>query len=355
MFMIGGDEYMFLFNSLTTNILATIAVSILILGFIWFQHRYTRKKDEEINKLVLVILYILLFFLIVAGVLFILYTWNFDYNTFLNDFWDDAVIFALAKIGNIVLTVIIIFFISLLLRLSKVILKKSAQREGPNKKRRITMLKVTNSLINYTVKIIAALVILSIWGVDVIPALAGLGILGLVVGLGAQSLIKDLISGFFIIFEHHFDVGDVIEINGFKGRVIDIGLKTTRVQNWKNDIKIFANGSINESINYSVADSVAIIEFGIAYRENIQQTIDILNEELPKYKDLLPNLIENPIVLGVIDLASSSVNIRVIAKTLPETQYAVERAIRQGIKEILDQHGIEIPFPQVVVHGTKEK
>jgi small conductance mechanosensitive channel len=216
------------------------------------------------------------------------------------------------------------------------------------------MLKVTNSLINYVVKIIAFLVILSIWGVDVLPALAGLGILGLVVGLGAQSLIKDLIAGFFIIFEHHFDIDDVVEINGFKGRVIDIGLKTTRVQNWKNDIKIFSNGSISEPINYSVANSMAIVEFGIAYHEDIQKTIDLLNQELPKYKALLPELLEIPTVLGVTDLASSSVNIRVICKTLPESQYNAERKLRQGIKEILDANGIEIPFPQVVVHEPKK-
>jgi small conductance mechanosensitive channel len=199
------------------------------------------------------------------------------------------------------------------------------------------------------------LVILSIWGVDVLPALAGLGILGLVVGLGAQSLIKDLIAGFFIIFEHHFDVGDVVEINGFKGRVIDIGLKTTRVQNWKNDIKIFSNGNITESINYSLADSFAVIEFGISYGSDIQRTLELLEQELPKHMDKLPDLIDIPKVLGVTDLASSSVNIRVIAKTNPETQYAVERKLRQAIKELLDENGIEIPFPQVVVHEAKKK
>ncbi|MFA7076765.1 MAG: mechanosensitive ion channel family protein, partial [Candidatus Izemoplasmatales bacterium] len=270
-------------------------------------------------------------------------------------FWDEIVKFLLIQISDIILTVIIILILSFLLKLMKIILMKSAKRDGPNKKRRITMLKVTNSLINYTVKIIGLLVILAIWGVDVLPALAGLGILGLVIGLGAQSLIKDFIAGFFIIFEHHFDIDDVVEINGFKGRVIDIGLKTTRVQNWKNDIMIFSNGNITQSINYSVADSIAVIEFGISYEEDIQKTIDLLNQELPKLKNTLPEMIENPVVLGVTDLASSSVNIRVIARTLPESQYNVERKIRQSIKELLTDNGIEIPFPQIVVHESKTK
>lgn len=283
-----------------------------------------------------------------------MFVWNFPFEDFFATFWQDALAYILVQIGDIIISVVIILFVSLLLKIVKIILKKSALREGPNRKRRVTMLKVTNSLINYTVKIIALLVILSIWGVDVIPALAGLGILGLVVGLGAQSLIKDLIAGFFIIFEHHFDIDDVVEINGFKGRVIDIGLKTTKVQNWKNDIKIFANGTITDPINYSVADSVAVIEFGIAYGENIQKTIDIINAEMPKYKALIPELLEVPAVVGVTELANSSVNLRIVAKTLPESQYGVERKIRQGIKEILDQNGIEIPFPQIVVHEAKK-
>ena len=345
---------MVLFASNTVNILVTVGAVLLVVGFLFLQRSYIKRKEESINKVLLVISYIFSFLIIVGSIGLLLYTWGFDLQSFASDFWVDAVEFILIQIGDIILTVIIVLIVSFLLKLISMILKKSAQREGPNQKRRITMLKVTNSLINYTVKIIALLVILSIWGVDVLPALAGLGILGLVIGLGAQSMIKDLIAGFFIIFEHHFDVGDVVEINGFKGRVIDIGLKSTRVQNWKNDIKIFSNGNITESINYSVADSFAIIEFGISYDSDIQRTLDILNEEMPKFKDIIPELLEVPNVLGVTELADSSINIRVIAKTLPESQYSAERIIRKGIKEILDKNGIEIPFPQLVVHSKKE-
>ena len=346
---------MFLFQNTTINILVSIGIVLFFLLFFFSQKWFFKKRGEEIHKITLFIFYFLDFVVIVGGIILALMTWGFDLKTFFNEFWDDIVEFVLIKIGDLILSIIIILFVSFILKVIKIILKKSAQREGPNQKRRITMLKVTNSLINYTLKIIALLVVLAIWGVNVLPALAGLGILGLVVGLGAQSLIKDLIAGFFIIFEHHFDIGDVVEINGFKGKVIDIGLKTTRIQNWKNDIKIFSNGSITESINYSIADSIAVIEFGVSYDTDIQRTIDLLTQELPKYKDMLPEIIEVPTVLGVTDLASSSVNIRVIAKTKPESQYNVERKIRQGIKEILDANDIEIPFPQVVVHEKAKK
>ncbi|MGD9760841.1 MAG: mechanosensitive ion channel family protein [Candidatus Izemoplasmatales bacterium] len=345
---------MLLFINNTVNILVTVGIVLFLIGFIFVQKAYTKKKGDDVSKIALALFYLLFLIFLLGGLVLVLYVWGFDLQGFFIEFWDDILAFILQQVGDILATVIIILVISLILKFVKIILTRTAKREGPNQKRRVTMLKVTNSLINYVVKIIAALVILSIWGVDVIPALAGLGILGLVVGLGAQSLIKDLIAGFFIIFEHHFDIDDVVEINGFKGRVIDIGLKTTRVQNWKNDIKIFANGSITEPINYSVADSVAIVEFGIAYHEDIQKTIDLLNQELPKYKTILPELLEIPTVLGVTDLTSSSVNIRVVCKTLPESQYNAERKIRQGIKEILEANGIEIPFTQIVVHEPKK-
>jgi small conductance mechanosensitive channel len=341
---------LFLFASQTTNILVTVGIVILLALGTFFIVKIIKKKGDTLKKLPMALLYLTLFILYVGGIVFGLYTWNFDFSAFINDFFGDVVAFILDKIGDIILTIVIILIVSFLLKLLKVILNKSAEREGPNQKRRITMLKVTNSLINYTVKIITLLVILAIWGINVLPALAGLGILGLVVGLGAQSLIKDFIAGFFIIFEHHFDVGDVVEINGFKGKVVDIGLKTTRVQNWKNAIKIFANGVITEPINYSKNPSVAVIEFGIAYGEDVQKTIDILNQELPKYQERFPDILEAPTVLGVTQLADSSVNMRVIIKTATETHYGIERGFLQIIKEILDKNNIEIPFPQVVVH-----
>ena len=177
--------------------------------------------------------------------------------------------------------------------------------------------------------------------------------MGLVVGLGAQKFINDLISGFFIVFEHHFDVGDVIEVQGFKGTVSDIGLKTTKIKNWKGETKILSNGEITNLTNFSRDLSTAIVDFGIAYKEDIQKTIDLLNSELPKMKSLFKELVEGPTVLGVMDLSSSSIHLRVTAKTFNEQQYAVERELRKRIKEILHEHQIEIPFPQLVIHQPK--
>jgi small conductance mechanosensitive channel len=144
-------------------------------------------------------------------------------------------------------------------------------------------------------------------------------------------------------------------VKGFKGVVTDIGLKTTKIRNWKGEIKIYNNGDIGDITNFSLNPSIAVVEFGIAYEEDVQKTTEILTIELPKVRNLFEQIIEDPVVVGVTEIANSSVNIRVIAKTLNEQHYAVERGIRKFIKEILDSNEIKFAFPQIVVHNAQSK
>lgn len=340
---------MFLFASTALNIGLTVALLILFVFLTIVVNKVTTNKQEA-NKKGIIWFYIglLIIFFVFVGIS--LWLFGLDFVEEATKVWDNIVAGVISKIPAVIGTVFTVFISMFLIKAVSMVLKRASSKEGPTKKRMQTIFKLVNSITKYLVYIIAILVILAFWGVNVLPALAGLGIAGLVVGLGAQSLIKDFISGFFIIFEHHFDVGDIVEINGYKGEIIDIGLKTTKLKNWKQDIKIIANGTIDSLINYSASPSVAIIDFGIAYGENIQKVIDILNIELPKYQEVFPDITETPIVLGVYELANSSVNLRVMVKTKTEKHYGVERGIRQAIKEILDANNIEIPFPQVVVH-----
>jgi len=340
---------MFLFTSMALNIGLTI---VLLITFVFLSIVVNRAstKIQEANKKGMIWLYLglLIIFFIFVGLA--LWFFGLDYLVEATKVWDNVMAAVVSKIPAVIGTVFTIFISMFLIKAVSMILKKASSKEGPSKKRMQTIFKLVNSITKYLVYVVALLIILAFWGVNVLPALAGLGIMGLVIGLGAQSLIKDFISGFFIIFEHHFDVGDIVEINGYKGEVIDIGLKTTKLKNWKQDIKIISNGSIDSLMNYSASPSVAIIDFGIAYGENIQNVIDILNAELPKFQEVYPDITDVPMVLGVYELANSSVNLRVMVKTRTEKHYAIERAIRQKIKEILDANNIEIPFPQVVVH-----
>ena len=344
---------MFLFASEALNISLTVVLGILYIALFIIVNKKINQHTEEM-KSSLIWIYLMLLLILAVFIGLSLWFFGLDLLDVLTNIVQGFVDLLLEHIGAIIGTVITLFATGFILKVVKMLILKASQKQGPRQKRMMTILKLIRSIITYAIYIIAILIILALWGVNVLPALAGLGIMGLVIGLGAQSLIKDFISGFFIIFEHHFDVGDIVEINGFKGEVIDIGLKTTKIKNWKQDINIIANGSIGNLMNYSLSDSVAVVEFGIAYHENAQKTIDILRAELPKYREKYPDMIEDPNVLGVTDLASSSVNIRVIVKTNSEKQYGVERGLRQTVKEILDAHDIEIPFPQVVVHQAKE-
>ena len=341
-----------------TTVESTLLTVGIILGFglfLYFEKLLIDQIAKTTHKWILVLIYLFSFIVILGGLALILWSWNIDILLYLSDAGAGILLQLEQRIGAFIASLLTIVISLLIIRISKMVLTKIGTKESANQRRKRTIAKVSVSMIKYIVGIFSFLAVLAIWGVNVLPALAGLGILGLIIGLGAQKFINDLISGFFIIFEHHFDVGDIIEAQGFKGEVIDIGLKTSKIRNFKGEVKILANGEITSLVNYSQRFSLALVEFGIAYKENVQQTIDLLTQELPKFAETLPAVIEPPVVLGVTALADSSVNIRVMAKTLTEQHYGVERKIRQRIKELLDENGIEIPFPQVVIHQPQKK
>lgn len=336
-------------NTTYINIGLTLGIIIVVIGLFILENRMIKKYEDRLNKYLIITIYIVSFFMVIVGLGLILWVWSFDYQTILNDIQSNTLLFIEESIGRIITSLLVVFIGMMITKISKVALKKVGVKPSPLQKRKKTIAKVTLSIIRYTIGILSILIVLAIWGVNVVPALAGLGIMGLVIGLGAQKFINDLIAGFFIIFEQHFDVGDTVEVKGFKGTVSDIGLKTTRIRNWKGDVMILANGEVTNLINYSRNTSVAVVEFGIAYPENVQQVIDLLNKELLALRQTYPQIIENPNVVGVTSLDPSQVTLRAIAKTENEQHYAVERGMRQLIKEILDANHIEIPLPQVVV------
>lgn len=340
----------------TQNATIITIVTIVLLLIVFLVHYYFIESKKEDMKTVFVVgMYSFLFILLISAMVVILSVWGYDLTSYLSGLFDQATFTLENSIPRIVGTLLTIFVALVILKIAKISLFKLTRSTDIEQRRKKTIAKVTLSIIKYTIVIISLLVILALWGINVAPALAGLGILGLVVGLGAQQFINDLISGFFIIFEHHFDVGDMVEIDGFMGEVIDIGLKTTQVKNFKGEVKIFNNGRIDPVSNFSKTESLAIVDFGIAYKEDIKKTIELLSEKLPLLMQEQPDMVEAPRILGVTSLSSSSVDIRVVCKTKSVTHWGVERAMRQRIKEVLDEAKIEIPFPQVVVNTPKNK
>ena len=206
------------------------------------------------------------------------------------------------------------------------------------------------SLIKYAAVIVLIFMILKTLGVDTTAILAGIGILGLIVGLGAQPLIADIIAGLFIVFENVFEVGDIIVVDGFRGTVSDIGIRTTKIEDIGGNIKVINNADIKTLVNMTQALSVANCDMSIEYGESLERVEAILKEALPQIKEAIPDIKEGPYYMGVSSFGDSSVNLKFIAKCEEGARYQVERDLNRQFKLLFDKNNINIPFPQVVVN-----
>lgn len=206
------------------------------------------------------------------------------------------------------------------------------------------------SIYRYAIYTLVAALILAEIGMNIGPLLAGAGILGLAVGFGAQSLVKDIISGFFILLEDQFSVGDYITTGEFSGIVEELGLRITKIRDFSGELHILPNGSIEAVTNKTRGNMRALVDVGIAYEEDMDHTLAILEELMREYAERDSDVVEGPTVLGVVDLTDSSVRIRIMARTAPMTQWKVERDLRRAIKNRFDEQGIEIPYPRRVVY-----
>ena len=182
---------------------------------------------------------------------------------------------------------------------------------------------------------------------------AGIGSLAL--GIGAQSLIKDVVTGFFMMFEKQFSVGDYVKLDDIEGTVTATAMRVTYLKNFAGQQIIIPNGTIGRVINYSRMDSLAKVTVSTPYEADSRQVMEILDQAVKVYaKQVKEVIVEEPKVQGITELADSSVNITVICRTLPLRHWEVERGLRLAVKEALDEAGIGIPYPQQDVHFKME-
>ncbi|HHY34552.1 MAG TPA: mechanosensitive ion channel family protein [Firmicutes bacterium] len=222
-------------------------------------------------------------------------------------------------------------------------------RLGTDDNRTRTLSSLLKSALRYGVSGIAVITILEVLGVDTKALLGGAAILGLAVGFAAQNLVRDIINGFFIIYERQYDIGDYITIAGVSGIVEEVGLRTTKLRDWSGDLHIVPNGLVDKTTNSSVRESRALVEISVAYGEDLKRAITVLQGACDQAAREIANIVEGPKVLGVSKFEDSGVTLLVWARTKPLEQWGVERELRLRLKEALDRAGIEIPFPHVVV------
>jgi small-conductance mechanosensitive channel len=232
-----------------------------------------------------------------------------------------------------------------------------AENDSQFDRRLETMRRLINTTATVIIVTVAVLTILSEVGLDIGPLLASVGLAGLALGLGAQSLVKDAIAGFFIIVEGQFQVGDVIELGEIAGTVEDLTLRSTRVRDYQGYLHFVPNGEIRVVTNRTRDWSRAVIDVGIGYEDDLAVAEETLKEIAGLAKadpDVGPVLLEEPALTGVEGLEDWQVRLRVMVKTLPNEQWAVQRFYRQQIMQLFPERGLTLPFPRQEVVLVKE-
>jgi small conductance mechanosensitive channel len=244
------------------------------------------------------------------------------------------------NIISIVQTIVIVFLIWVFNQIVKfivAILVKKARKQ-------ITLWVLNRSALKYASVIVGAFLILATWGVDTLTLVAGAGIIGLALSLGARSLIEDIISGLFFIFEKPFLIDDIIEVNGFRGRVSEIGVRTTTIVNLGGDIMIINNSNLRQIINTSRNLSPVSCDMPISLNEDLERVEQILNEHLPAIQKKLPDFVEGPFYKGVSTVTEFSTKLKFFGKTEELKKYQAERDLYRELKLLFDRHDIKMPF-----------
>ncbi|MFW5812411.1 MAG: mechanosensitive ion channel family protein [Alkalispirochaetaceae bacterium] len=261
---------------------------------------------------------------------------------------------------------LILIIAAVVMRLANVLLKRlrpmvlgrlqrgGALEEGGELDKRLeTLFGILRSVIKVFLWLILLMLLLRQLGIDIAPIIAGAGILGLAVGFGAQELVRDFISGFFLLLENQVRAGDVAVINGTGGVVENVGLRTIVLRDLSGTVHVVQNGKINSLSNMTKEWSAIVFDIGVAYDSDIDQVIQVMretDEELRGDQKFSALILEPMEVFGVDAFGANEIVIKGRIKTRPVQQWTVGREYRRRLKAAFDRSGIEIPFPQRTLH-----
>ena len=247
--------------------------------------------------------------------------------------------------------IMIICVVSVFVMLFREILKMLSRTFGA---RGETVCRMIRSFAKYISVIAMMYYCFALFGVDTKTLLASAGILSLVIGLGAKELVSDILAGLFIIFEGEFRVGDIVTVGDWRGTVQEIGVRTTKIMDPGQNVKIISNSNVSGVINMTRKNSYTFCDVGIEYGESLERVENILAKELPSIKKRLPSIKDGPFYKGVVSLGDNSVNIRIMAQCAESDRAQLGRDLNREMKLLFDKYDINIPFPQVVLNQPKE-
>ena len=266
-----------------------------------------------------------------------------DYATS-QDFWD--------MIFEVSIKVLAIWLISSVVVWAgkKIIARVFMIRVRNNERRQVTIVKLLQSVLSYLVYFSAIMGVLSALNIQIAGLIAGAGIASVAIAFGAQNLVRDVITGFFIILEDQFSVGDYVRIGAAEGTVMEIGLRTTKIKGGTGEQFILPNGSISEVINYSINNSKAMIDMQVSLDADIEKVQKIIQDYLDTLPSLYEELINPPLFLGVTNTTGTEATIRITVETLPLQQHAISRIIRKDVIDILTRNGIPLAAPKMMFY-----
>lgn len=282
--------------------------------------------------------------------------WN-DLNAFAQDTMSETIVSAPQWLW-IAIRIALIFLAARLLaslcsRIIRAIRNFQIKHAKPERQRRLNSLwTLTHSVLRYIIYLVAIIISISLFGfgTSISGVIAGVG--GIALGIGAQSVIKDVVTGFLMLFENQFHVGEYVEIGGVKGTVQAIAIRVTYIRAFRGDVHIIPNGSIDKVINYSRGAYLAIVDINVSHEEDLERAIEIMQQEASAYAENCSDILEPPVVVGAVAQDENAVTLRLTAKTTAPEHFVVERELLARIKRRFADEHIAFPYPhRVLLHG----
>ena len=312
------------------------------------------KKNKKIVNIIEIILGLLIIIALVGALVLQLVAPELALSSWIKDnIWDvSASIEGIkAQLPVIIQCIIYIFLILSVSKILRMIFKVQINKSDRAK----TVITLFDGLVKYGCAIAIIILVLKACGVDTNALIASVGVLTLIVGLGAQTLIADIIAGVFIIFENEFNTGETISIDGFRGKVTEIGIRTTKLLDAAGNIKIINHSNIVNVVNLSRELSLAVVDCDFPYDIPIEHIEGLFEKKFPIIDEKIPAIVEGPYYKGVTEYKDSNVTIKIVAKCHEDDRFQVQRDLMREYRAILVEEGIDISYPQIVVNQPEPK
>lgn len=271
------------------------------------------------------------------------------------EIWQTATILVVSLVVWLVLRVLIHRWSD---RTQRKLVESDGLQNRARAQRLETIARTFSTFVVLTIVVIAIVMGLAVWGVPIAPIVASLSVVGIGIGFGAQDFVKDVIAGLFVLLEDQYSVGDVVELAGVSGTVMEVRLRTTVLRGLDGSVHHIPNGAVRVATNLTHESSSIVVDLAVAYEESVDRAIDVITNEtsvLASDPEWGPRLVDQPVVLGVDKLADSGVIVRVVMTTDPDQRWAVKREFLRRIKNRFDDEGIEIPYPHVTIDSRPEE